>query len=262
MTFGELRNKFCNYNQYFLFCYILTKIDDEGKAYVTHKEIADDTGFSLRQIRQFFDVLEGVSGIIIGRKSGRIGGTTIHIENQSLTTIGKCKVVEYPSQLTVELNKPKNEVEKPKRTRTKKSKPENVEEVQAYLDEKGITDINAQNFFDFYETNGWVQSNKPIKDWKACVRTWENNRKSQALPFVQVEPEKPKEWVDPMIEQYNKFVPWCQGSYPEYANLITFEVFKEMMDGVPKDRFFLTLKRMYQSGFRGTDILKEYKTYI
>ena len=40
------------------------------------------------------------------------------------------------------------------------------------------------------------------------------------------------------------------------------DIFKKMLKGVPKDRFFLTLKRMYESGFRGVDIIKEYKTYI
>ncbi len=38
--------------------------------------------------------------------------------------------------------------------------------------------VDAQAFVDHYETNGWVQGKgKPIKNWKAAVRTWEKNQK-------------------------------------------------------------------------------------
>lgn len=33
--------------------------------------------------------------------------------------------------------------------------------------------IDAESFYDFYESKGWVVGKSPMKDWKACVRTWE-----------------------------------------------------------------------------------------
>lgn len=61
-----------------------------------------------------------------------------------------------------------------------------IEEVKAYcLETKSKVDPIA--FFNFYEANGWVQGkNKPIKNWKACVATWERNNinKSEAQPKV------------------------------------------------------------------------------
>lgn len=52
-----------------------------------------------------------------------------------------------------------------------------VEEVKAYCEERG-NGIDPQTFVDYYEAKGWtVGKNAPIKDWKACVRTWENRRK-------------------------------------------------------------------------------------
>ena len=139
-------------------------------------------------------------------------------------------------------------------------RPKSVQDVHAYFQEQGFKDLDAQYFFDFYETNGWMQNNKPIQDWKACARTWELSRKNNTLPFNK-QTEQPKEWVDPLKEQYEKFLPWCRKIYPEYVDLITFEVFKKMMRGATKEFFFVTLKRMYESGFRGSDILKEYLTY-
>lgn len=51
--------------------------------------------------------------------------------------------------------------------------PPSIDEVKSYCTERGNS-IDAQRFVDFYDANGWVQGRgKPIKDWKAAVRTWE-----------------------------------------------------------------------------------------
>ena len=56
-----------------------------------------------------------------------------------------------------------------------------LEEVQQYCKERNNT-INAQHFIDFYESKGWKVGNQSMKDWKACVRTWENKEKKQPMP--------------------------------------------------------------------------------
>ena len=51
--------------------------------------------------------------------------------------------------------------------------PPTAEEVQEYCRERG-NKVDAQRFVDFYTANGWCQGRgKPIKDWRAAVRTWE-----------------------------------------------------------------------------------------
>ncbi len=47
-----------------------------------------------------------------------------------------------------------------------------VDEIAAYCSERK-NNIDAQAFFDFYESKGWRVGNQPMKDWKASVRTWE-----------------------------------------------------------------------------------------
>lgn len=47
-----------------------------------------------------------------------------------------------------------------------------VEEIQQYCIEINSI-ISPSNFFDFYESKGWKVGNNPMKDWKACVRTWQ-----------------------------------------------------------------------------------------
>lgn len=47
-----------------------------------------------------------------------------------------------------------------------------LEEVQAYVKEKGLK-MSAEGFFDHFTANGWRQSGgNKIKDWKAACRNW------------------------------------------------------------------------------------------
>lgn len=52
------------------------------------------------------------------------------------------------------------------------------EEVQAYCQERN-NGIDPEQFIDYYESKGWVVGKSKMKDWKACVRTWERNRKGK-----------------------------------------------------------------------------------
>lgn len=64
--------------------------------------------------------------------------------------------------------------EKEKKTSKKFVKP-TIEEIDAYCRERNNT-IDAESFFNFYESKGWLVGKSPMKDWKAAVRTWEKSR--------------------------------------------------------------------------------------
>lgn len=51
-----------------------------------------------------------------------------------------------------------------------------IEQVEAYCKDRR-NGIDARSFMDYYESVGWKVGNKPMKDWRAAVRTWERNRK-------------------------------------------------------------------------------------
>ena len=53
-----------------------------------------------------------------------------------------------------------------------------VEEIKAYCQERN-NNIDADQFFNYYEGNGWKVGKNPMKDWKAVVRTWEKNNFNQ-----------------------------------------------------------------------------------
>lgn len=56
----------------------------------------------------------------------------------------------------------------------KRFKKPSLEEIEEYCNERNNS-VNAEQFLDFYESNGWKVGKNPMKDWKACVRTWERN---------------------------------------------------------------------------------------
>lgn len=67
---------------------------------------------------------------------------------------------------------------------TKESKPKKnfskptVAEIAQYCQERK-NNIDAERFFDYYESKGWKIGNTPMKSWQAAVRTWERNDKSE-----------------------------------------------------------------------------------
>lgn len=46
-----------------------------------------------------------------------------------------------------------------------------ISDIKDYCWEKGYS-IDAERFFDYYESNGWKVGRSPMKDWKAAVRNW------------------------------------------------------------------------------------------
>lgn len=47
------------------------------------------------------------------------------------------------------------------------------QEVSDYCREKGYTKVNAADFIDYYESNGWMVGKNKMKDWKRTVSRWE-----------------------------------------------------------------------------------------
>lgn len=59
-----------------------------------------------------------------------------------------------------------------KNTSTKKFIKPTIEEIDEYCLERN-NGINANAFYDFYESKDWYVGKNKMKDWKACIRTWE-----------------------------------------------------------------------------------------
>ena len=60
----------------------------------------------------------------------------------------------------------------------KRFTPPTIDEVLAYCFERNNL-IDAEAFVNHYQANGWMRGKNKIKDWKACMRTWETSQKQR-----------------------------------------------------------------------------------
>lgn len=69
-----------------------------------------------------------------------------------------------------------------------------IEQIQEYCIERN-NGINAEAFYDFYESKNWYVGKNKMSDWKACVRTWEQRQQT-----------KTKTSTDRMNEVFERFL--------------------------------------------------------
>lgn len=93
----------------------------------------------------------------------------IHHASNPLADCSDDRTVTVPSE---EESRDRGEAE------TEKSKsrftPPSLQQVSEYCLTRS-NQVDPQAFIDHYKTNGWMRGKNKIKDWKACVRTWEKN---------------------------------------------------------------------------------------
>ena len=81
--------------------------------------------------------------------------------------------IEIELEKDIEIEK---EIDSSASTTTKRKRFEKptLSQITQYCLERN-NNVNAEQFYDYYESNGWKVGKNSMKDWKACVRTWERN---------------------------------------------------------------------------------------
>ena len=62
--------------------------------------------------------------------------------------------------------------ENSKKKTVKRFSPPTIEEVQAYVEEKGYN-VDAVRFVNFYAAKGWMIGKNKMQNWKSAVATWQ-----------------------------------------------------------------------------------------
>jgi hypothetical protein len=64
-----------------------------------------------------------------------------------------------------------------------------VEEILSYCIERN-NNIDAETFYDFYESKDWKIGKTKMKCWKACVRTWEKRQTNKGMTKIHMHLQK------------------------------------------------------------------------
>ena len=64
-----------------------------------------------------------------------------------------------------------------------------VEEILSYCIERN-NNIDAETFYDFYESKDWKIGKTKMKCWKACVRTWEKRQTNKGMTKLHMHLQK------------------------------------------------------------------------
>ena len=82
-------------------------------------------------------------------------------------------------------------------------------DIKEYCKERK-NNVDAETFFDFYESKDWLIGKNKMKDWKACVRTWESRErdnpkfKSEGMSKIQQHLQKNINVKEKLLKQLKK----------------------------------------------------------
>lgn len=182
-------------NTFRVFLHLILKANHKEKRFkgmelkigtvITSRDIlAIETGLSVRQIRTALYKLKSTNEVTIKTSSQ---GTIIEVVNYKkyqLTTSEATNERPMNDQQTTTNKNEKNE----KNERSIFIEPTYNEILEYCTQRKNGIDVNK--FLNFYASKGWMVGKNKMKDWKACVRSWEK-------PIEIPEVNEPKKWKAP-----------------------------------------------------------------
>ena len=77
-----------------------------------------------------------------------------------------------------------------------------IKEIENYCLERN-NNIDAEQFYDFYESKNWYVGKNKMKDWRACIRTWEKRNKKT----------KTTSKIDKQLDTYQKAIQIVNNNY-------------------------------------------------
>ena len=182
-------------NTFRLLMHLILKANHKEKRYrgielkvgsvITSRDIlAIEIGLSIQQVRTSLDKLKSTNEITIKTSSqGTIIQVVNYIKYQVVTSETTKEQPKDNQQITTNKNE-KNE----KNERSIFIEPTFNEILEYCTQRKNGIDVNK--FLNFYASKGWMVGKNKMKDWKACVRSWEK-------PIEIPEVNEPKKWKAP-----------------------------------------------------------------
>lgn len=117
--------------------------------------------------------------------------------------------IEIELEKDIEIEKEIHSSAKSTTTKRKRFEKPTLSQITQYCLERN-NNVNAEQFYDYYESNGWKVGKNSMKDWKAAVRTWErseyrkpNSKKNSKEDAINVVKELMEEYANEQFEDNN-----------------------------------------------------------
>jgi hypothetical protein len=191
-------------NTFRLFMYLLLKANHKERNYrgklievgqtLTGLDLlSKEVGLTIQQIRTSLTKLKSTNEITIKTSSK---GTIIQVVNYKKYQIVTNQITDEQQTNNKQVTTNKNE--KKEKNENNTFTPPSAFDVLDYCKERKNY-VDAETFIAFYQSKGWMVGRNKMKDWKACVRTWE---KSSLGQIKQQEPIEDK-YMNHVMKQIN-----------------------------------------------------------
>ena len=162
---------------------------ERGMFHTSEVKLAQRWGIDRGTVRRFLQLL--IDDGMLEVKKTRLLGTTIKVLNYNLyqgeitshtttetTTVATTETTSEATTVAHKVirsnkeNKDNNDNKENKRFAPSRT------EIEEYISSENLS-VDAEAFFNFYESNGWMVGKNRMKDWQATVRTWNSRSKTQ-----------------------------------------------------------------------------------
>lgn len=133
-------------------------------------------GISLQKTRKIWRVLsrffDEKNGVFYHKKCEENLRKSLKIsETQSAKAYARWHPESMPPETRNQNVKETSPVGDAKKSSNGRFKPPTIEQIQSYIDEKNYN-VDAERFFNFYESKGWMVGKTKMRKWKAAVANW------------------------------------------------------------------------------------------
>jgi len=174
---------FLFYHHDFIVGTALMTMEEVGQYTTILCHLADKGSLSLEEIEIIVrgEVSEKVLGKLACKTSGRYFNRRLEEEvnkrkeyakSRRNNRLSKNKVVTHEKHMSTHMVNVNRDVNVNRNKDNIVFKTPTKSEVKAYCEERN-NGVNATKFVDFYEAKGWMVGKNKMKNWQACVRTWE-----------------------------------------------------------------------------------------
>ena len=180
-----------------LFFYVITRCNNIGVFDISLRMVSFQVGFEVTKEKilnipsDIEEIKEGVFWLpkFCFHQYGELTENCIPhrkyiAELKKLNLLGRVNVGYSKGSDTLEEKEEEKEEDKDKDkeeeiSKIKRFTKPSLEEIKAYCEQRQ-NKVNPNKFLNFYESKGWKVGKDPMKDWEACIRTWELKENTQS----------------------------------------------------------------------------------